>query len=325
MTVSRNPTVHSEPIGTARRERATAPAPRDRRGGLSARARQNLAGAGFVSPAVLVVAVLLYVPFLWTAYLSFTEYDGLNPPTFTGVDNYTRFFDDPALGGSVRNTLMWAFGVTVVPVVLGLLVAVLSYGIRGGTWFRLPFLLPYALSGAGLAVVWGFLLQSGGAVNDLLGLLHLPGADVSFLLEWPYNTISMIVAVTWQQTGVNALLFLVGLQSIPKEYSEAARLDGATGWRLFRRITWPLLAPLTTVIVGLSLVASLKTFDIVWVNTQGGPGRTSETLAVTMYREAFVSADYGYGSAVALSLTVVTAAISYVYLRRQVGTGKEPD
>jgi multiple sugar transport system permease protein len=133
----------------------------------------------------------------------------------------------------------------------------------------------------------------------------------------------MIVAWTWQQTGVNALLFMVGLQSIPSEPLEAARLDGATGWRLFRHIIWPLLAPLTTVVVGLALVASLKTFDIVWVMTQGGPGRSSETLAVTMYRDTFVTGQYGYGSAVALVLTLTTGAVTLAYLRRQVGVRKE--
>ena len=270
-----------------------------------------------MAPAVLLVAALLYAPFLWTLYLGFHEYDGLRPAEFVGLDNFIRLLDDPALLTSIRNTLMWAVGGTVVPVALGLLIAVLSYGIRGGTWYRLPFLLPYALSGAGLAVIWGFILQSGGAFNDVLEWLGLPGADTRFLLESPQNTLVMIMAFTWQQVGVNALLFMVGLQSIPQEPIEAARLDGASGWRLFRHITWPLLAPLTTVVVGLSLVATLKTFDIVWVTTQGGPGRSSEVLAVTMYRNAFVSHEYGYGSAVALVLTVVAGAVSFGYLRRQ--------
>ncbi len=270
------------------------------------------AGASFLSPSLLLVAVVLYAPFLWTVYLSFTDYDGLRSPNFVGLENYARFLEDPALATSVRNTLMWAVGITVLPVAFGLLIAVLSYGLKGGTFYRLPFLLPYALSGAGLAVIWGFILQSGGAANDILG------TDVSLLQEAPWNTVSLIVAMTWQQAGVNALLFLVGLQSIPKEVAEAAKLDGARSWSMFRRITWPLLAPLTMVVVGLSLVASLKTFDIVWISTQGGPGRSSETLAVTMYRDAFVAAEFGYGSAVAFSLTIVTGLVSFLYMKRQV-------
>lgn len=280
----------------------------------------RLGGYGFVSPAVLIVAVLLYLPFLYTVYLAFTDYNGLGTPNFVGISNFVEFARDPALVTSVRNTLFWLVGATVLPVLLGLVVAVLSHGIRGGSWFRIPFLLPYALSGAGLAVIWGFILQPGGAANQVLSALHLPGADTSFLTQQPINTIAMILAMSWQQMGVNTLLFMVGLQSIPTEPLEAARVDGANAWQLFRSVTWPMLRPLTTVVVGLSLVASLKTFDIVWVMTQGGPGRSSETLAVSVYRDAFVSGHYGEGAAVAVALTVMTGVVSYLYLRRQLSS-----
>ncbi|MET9241391.1 sugar ABC transporter permease [Nonomuraea sp. NPDC003709] len=269
-------------------------------------------GYGYVAPAVLLVAGLLYAPFLWTAYLSFTRYDGLEPAQWIGAHNFGKLLDDPALLTSIRNTLLWVIGTMVLPVGLGLLVAVLSYDIKGGLWFRVPFLLPYALSGAGLAMVWSPILSHDGIANKLLGV------DTAFLQDAPVNTLAMLLVWTWQQLGVNMLLFVVGLQSIPKEPIEAARLDGAGGWRLFRYVIWPLMRPLTAVVVGLALVASLKTFDIVWVLTQGGPGRNSETLAVTMYKETFVASDYGYGSAVAVMLTVVTGLASYLYLKRQV-------
>ncbi|MGA4994644.1 carbohydrate ABC transporter permease [Nonomuraea bangladeshensis] len=267
---------------------------------------------GYVAPAAILVAVLLYAPFVWTAYLSLTRYDGLEPPAWAGLDNFVKLFGDPALLTSVRNTLIWVAGTMVLPVGLGLLVAVLSYDLKGGVWYRVPFMLPYALSGAGLAMVWSPVLSHDGIANLLLGV------DTAFLQEAPQNTLAMLLVWTWQQLGVNTLLFVVGLQSIPKEPIEAARLDGASGWRLFRHVIWPLMRPLTAVVVGLALVASLKTFDIVWVLTQGGPGRNSETLAVTMYKETFVASQYGYGSAVAVLLTVVTGLASYLYLKRQV-------
>ncbi|GAA1746974.1 carbohydrate ABC transporter permease [Nonomuraea sp. AD125B] len=267
---------------------------------------------GYVAPAAVLVAVLLYAPFVWTAYLSLTRYDGLEPPAWAGLDNFVKLFGDPALLTSVRNTLIWVAGTMVLPVGLGLLVAVLSYDLKGGVWYRVPFMLPYALSGAGLAMVWSPVLSHDGIANLLLGV------DTAFLQEAPQNTLAMLLVWTWQQLGVNTLLFVVGLQSIPKEPIEAARLDGASGWRLFRHVIWPLMRPLTAVVVGLALVASLKTFDIVWVLTQGGPGRNSETLAVTMYKETFVASQYGYGSAVAVLLTVVTGLASYLYLKRQV-------
>jgi ABC-type sugar transport system permease subunit len=277
---------------------------------------------GYVSPAVLLVAVLLYLPFLWTVYQSFTNYSGLGPTTWVGLANYRTLLHDPVLDTAIRNTLLWVAGTLLLPVALGLLVAMLSFNIKGGGWYRLPFLIPYAMSGTGVAVAWSIILEHGGIANSLLSSLGLPGGGESFLLYAPQNTIAMIIASTWQQLGVNALLFIVGLQSIPREPIEAARLDGATGWRLFRHVYWPLLAPLTTVVVGLALVASLKTFDIVWVMTQGGPGTSSQTLAIAMYRDTFVADQYGYGSAIAVVLTVVTGIVSFVYLRRQLGTKK---
>jgi len=272
---------------------------------------------GMVSPGVLLVALLLYAPFLWSAYLSFTRYDGLAPASWVGLHNYRKLFDDPVLTTSLRNTLLWVGGTLLLPVGIGLLVAVLTYDVRGGRWFRLPFLLPYALSGAGIGVIWGFLLQPDGALNSILRTLHLPGGHTSLLQHGPWNTIVMILAMTWQQVGVTLLLFVVGLQSIPRAPLEAARIDGASGWTLFRRIIWPLLRPITTVVVGLQLVASLKTFDVIWVMTAGGPGRSSESLAVTMYKDTFVANDYGYGSTLAVLLCMVTGLVSVLYLRQQ--------
>jgi multiple sugar transport system permease protein len=181
--------------------------------------------------------------------------------------------------------------------------------------------VPYTLSGAAVAVVWSFIVQDGGGANVALSALGVPGGSTSFLKDAPTNTIAMVIASTWQSLGVNALLFIVGMQSIPRDPVEAAMLDGASGWTLFRRITWPLLRPITVVVVGLAIVASLKTFDIVWVMTQGGPGRSSETLAVTMYKDAFVGQNYGYGAAFAVLLSVVAGVGSILYLRRQLRTG----
>lgn len=295
----------------------------DRNEALQARSRPGrrrpytLSSIGFVAPGVLIVAVVLYLPFVWTTYISLTEYNGLGSPTFVGLDNYTDLFSDPALLNSLLNTLFWVVGTIVLPVGFGLLIAVLSHGMKNATLFRLPFLIPYALSGVAVGVIWSFILQTDGALSEALSFLNLPGADLRWLLDSPLNTFMMIIATTWQAAGVNALLFGIGLQSIPKEPIEAARVDGASGWTLFRTMTWPMLAPLTTVVVGLSIVASLKTFDVIWAMTKGGPGGSSETLALTMYKETFVNNAYGLGGAVAVFLTVVTVLASVLYLRRQ--------
>lgn len=271
---------------------------------------------GFIAPGVLGVAVLLYVPLLWTTFISFTDYNGLGDPEWVGLANYVEMFEDPRFLGSVLNTLLWVGGTLLVPVGIGLGVALLTWNLKGGTWLRLPFLIPYAVSGIGVGVVWSFILGSGGALDQALGAFGI--ADTPrWLVDAPLNTVVMILATSWQGVGVNALLFTIGLQSIPKEPLEAARMDGASGFRLFRSVLWPMLRPLTAVVVGLSIVASLKTFDIVQGMTKGGPGGASETLALTMYKETFVNSDYGLGSAIAVFLTVVTLVASILYLRQQ--------
>ncbi|HZE38229.1 MAG TPA: sugar ABC transporter permease [Stackebrandtia sp.] len=274
---------------------------------------------GFIAPGVLVVAVLLYLPLLWTTFLSFTTYDGLGDPEWTGFANFTAMFDDPDFLGSVFNTLLWVVGTLAVPVGVGLGIALLTWRLKGGAWLRLPFLIPYALSGIGVGVIWSFILGGGGALDQALAVFGISDTP-RWLVDAPLNTVVMILATAWQGVGVNALLFTIGLQSIPKEPLEAARLDGANGLRLFRSILWPMLRPLTAVVVGLSIVASLKTFDIVQLMTKGGPGRESETLALTMYKESFVNSDYGLGSAIAVFLTVVTLVASVLYLRQQLSS-----
>jgi multiple sugar transport system permease protein len=267
-------------------------------------------------PAVALVAGLLLWPFARTLLLSFTDSNGTGLGRFVGVDNYTRLASDPILKDALVNTLLWVIGTLALPVSVGLLVAVVSQDAKGASFFRLPFLIPYALSGTAIGVMWEIMLRGNGAINSTLEQMGLANVTQSWLLTPPLNTWSMIFASTWQSVGVCVLLFLVGLQVIPQDPIEAARLDGADGWTLFKDITFPLLRPMTIVVVGISLVNSLKTFDIIWVMTQGGPYRSSETLAVTMYRETFLLFRHGYGSAIAVLLSVIVLVVSWIYLHR---------
>lgn len=281
--------------------------------------RTRIAAGTFLVPAVALVGVLLTLPFLFTLYRSFFQDNGLERH-WVGAQNYLLLFSDDAFLRSLLNTGMWVVGTLLLPVVLGLLLAIGTNNVPWGRAVRLAIILPYALSGSVTAVLWNFMLQSDGALNSMLATIGLDGLQQEWLLEWPMNTIAMILATTWQATGANVILFLVGLQAIPTQTVEAGRLDGAYGFRLLRHIVLPQLRPITVVVVGISLVASLKTFDIVWLLTQGGPGTASETLALTMYRETFTLNRYGSGAAVAVVLTAVVLATSWLYLRRQLRT-----
>ncbi len=281
-----------------------------------------LAGVPWALPALALVGVLLIYPFFRSIYGSFFEDNGFTS-SFTGLDNYTRLADDPIFGRSLLNTFLWVAGTLVLPVAVGLAIAVATHRMRLGWLAQLVIVLPFAISGVATAALWRFILNTDGALNEVLRGVGLGSWAQGWLLEWPQNTLSMIVASTWQATGLNVVLFAIGLRAIPKETVEAAELDGARGWRMFRYITLPQLRAVTVVVIGMAIVNSLKAFDMVWALTQGGPSRSSETLALTMYREAFRLFHVGYGSAIALVLSVIVVASSWAYLRRQMPGAKD--
>ena len=161
------------------------------------------------------------------------------------------------------------------------------------------------------------LLQTTGAVNQMLKFVGLGSWQQEWLLQWPLNTVSAILINSWQSTGVAVVLFMVGLQTIPKETLEAAAIDGADGMGRFVHIVFPLLRPVTAVVVGITLANALRAFDVTWVLTSGGPDRSSETLALSMYRDSFLLSSPGLGSAVAVFLALIVVGTSTIYLGNQ--------
>ncbi|MDJ1134676.1 carbohydrate ABC transporter permease [Streptomyces iconiensis] len=290
------------------------PSPRRRaRRGLPL--RERLTSGAFLAPAVLLVGALLLAPFAATLWRSL--FNDHRASGFAQLDNYRLFFTNEALVRSVENTLMWVAGTVLLPFVLGLAIACMTDATRWSRFARLCVVTPYALSGAAVAVVWNFVLTSDGALNQLLKTVGLDSLAHGWLLEWPSSTVVMILANAWQATGVAVILFLVGLQGIPPETLEAASLDGASPWQRFRHVVLPQLRPVSIIVIGMSLANGLKSFDLIWVLTQGGPGRATETLAVSMYQETFLLQHPGAGAAIAVVLTVIVLAASWLYLRRQ--------
>jgi len=266
-------------------------------------------------PAILFVAIFLLYPAAYTFYISFTKWDGLNPPEFIGLGNYIQMFNETVFGTSLLNTLIWVVATLIFPVGLGLLLAVFVNRIPFQGFYKAIFYLPYAISATSAAVIWTFMLSPTGVINQGLRTIGLDALAKPWLMMPPWNTLAMIMAFTWQTAGTNMILFLVGLQNIPTSPIEAAKLDGANGWQTFRHVIMPLLRPITTVVITIAVVNSFKVFDLIWVMTQGGPYRSSETLAVTMYRESFVLFRLGFGAAIANSLSFIVIIFSIFYLR----------
>lgn len=287
-----------------------------RRKGRRSRRRRKAAAYLYVIPAVVLVVGMFWYSIVVTVQISFTDSSGLGTSHFVGWSNYSAMLHDTALATNVENTLIWAVAMVVLPVGIGLVAAMMVRRRRGGSLFQTVFYLPYAIGFVTTGVIWSFLFSNSGLAQlfGALGFHQL--SQVQWLNDVPLNTYSMIIASTWQTMGVDMLLFLVGLDTIEPAVLEAASLDGASGWRMFRHMTFPLLTPMTRVIIAISIVNALQAFNIIWVMTQGGPYGSSSTFAVWTYQESFQLYKMGYGAAIAVVLAIFVIVVSFGYLRR---------
>jgi ABC-type sugar transport system permease subunit len=269
-----------------------------------------------ILPAFILVFVLLIIPMFQNIYYSFFEWDGIKTPVFIGFQNYLSTISDNNFLISLRNTLIWVGFTLVFPVMGGLLIAVFIKGIVLENFFKSIFFIPITISFVATGIIWNYMFsREMGVINNFLPLIGIH-KKISWLTEVPLNTFALLVGWTWQQLGINMVLFLMGLVTIPKDQTEAAMIDGANRWQLFLHVTFPMLRPITTIVITMAMVNSFKAFDIIYVMTRGGPARTSETLAVTMFRETFTLFRMGYGAAISVILSVIVIAVSAVYIKR---------
>lgn len=268
----------------------------------------------YVLPAFLLVFFLLLIPMFQNIYYSFFQWDGISQPIFNGLNNYIQLFKDSNFLTSFLNTILWVVFTLLFPVFGGLLIAVFLRGIKFSDFFKSIFYIPITISFVATGIIWNYMYSRQiGVLNTILGLF---GVDkISWLTSVPLNTFSLLITWTWQQLGVNMVLFLMGLTSIPVEQTEAASIEGANRWQVFIHVTFPMLRPITTVVIAMATANSFKVFDLIYVMTRGGPYRSSETLAVTMFRESFTMSNMGYGASISVVLSIIVVAISVIYLR----------
>lgn len=264
---------------------------------------RDLRGWLFLAPAIALIGVFTITPFAQAILLSFQSWDGVSTDTpWVGLANYKFVAGDPIFWASMRNVLV--FGVVGFfagnGIALGMALAVNSVP-RGRTFFRTVFYLPGVLSVVVVGLLFSFILAPGsGVLNRLLDLAGLGALQQNWLGE-PSVALPVVTAVfVWFHWGFGFLLFLAGLQDVPKELYEAAELDGANRWSRFRYVTWPKLAPVTSIVSLLTLLAALQIFGTVQVLTNGGPGYHTMVPTLAIYNEAFVN--WRYGSAAAMSV-----------------------
>ncbi|WP_138493837.1 carbohydrate ABC transporter permease [Paenibacillus pinistramenti] len=269
----------------------------------------------FTLPVLICVAVIFYVPFVMTIRYSLTKWNGISKhPKFIGLDNFKQIFTgDTNFSSAAWFTIKYAVLYIVIINVLAILLAViLDMKLKTSAWLRAAFFIPYILSLVIVGFIWKFIFMQGfESLGDSTGWKMF---DLSWLGEPGLAFISILAVSIWQSIGFYMVIYIAGLQNVPDDLKEAARVDGAGPVRRFFSITLPLLAPSVTISVFMALTNSIKVFDVILSLTGGGPGGTTYSVAYDIYRDTFQDNLYGYGTAKALILFVAVLIITILQL-----------
>ncbi len=272
----------------------------------------------FIAPGLLVYLVFMIYPFLNTVYLSFTNWDGITAnKDWVGLSNYARIFGEEAALQAFVNNIIWVILGTIAPVVLGLFEALLVWsGARGSIVFRTLFFLPFVLPLVVVAIVWQWIYHPlYGIVNTVLDGVGLEGLSRGWLADPHTALYAVLIAAVWGQTGFCFLILHASLQNVDMSTVEAAMIDGANWFQRARNVIIPQIAPQLTMVTAVTLIGGFAVFDIVYVMTGGGPGNASQVLATYTVKTAFEQNLAGYGSALAMLMTVLSLVSAVVFVR----------
>ncbi len=275
--------------------------------------------ASFLLLPMLVYLAFVIFPTLNSLVYSFTDWAGYGADfNFIGLKNFEKVFTDRLFGNAIKNTALWLALAMTVPTLCGLCLALALQGKRLiNTLYKSLFYLPIALSPIIIGIIWIWVYSPQlGIINIALKAIGQDHLAKAWLASPDTALIAVFVAWAWQQTGLNMVIFLAGLTSVPMPLIEAARVDGANYIQTLRKVIIPMLRPATVVVLALTAINALKSFEVIWVMTKGGPFNRSDTLAVFMYSESFRKYKMGYGSSAAVILFLMTLLIIVFYFRQ---------
>jgi multiple sugar transport system permease protein len=275
---------------------------------------ENVTGWLFVLPAVALIGLFGIVPIIWGAILSLQQNDLLTPPTWVGLDNYRTLIHDPVFRASVHRTFVYTLLFVPISVVAAPSTAVLlNRRIRFSRFYRTAVFIPVATSTVATGIIFNWLLEpTYGVANYLLGQI---GLGPYGYFQDPDQAMYSIVAMTvWGWIGFDVIVYLAALQGVPDELVEAAKLDGAGRWAIFRNVVFPLLSPTTLFLVVWSTINALQVFDEIYVTTHGGPLQATTVMVYYLFNQAFELFHGGYAAAIAYVLFLMTLVLSVVQL-----------
>jgi len=273
----------------------------------------------YLAPSLVVFSVFVFFPLVFTIYLSFHKWNLISPKkTFIGFGNYIQVFtEDPLFIKVLWNTTVFSVVVVLATLIFGLILAlILNREIAGKSFYRAGIFMPYVTSAAAMALVWLWIFDPiYGLFNSVLRVLGINGPAWLASVDWALP--ALIIMTIWRFTGYSMLLYIGGLQNLSNEIREAAIVDGATGWKLFWSVTFPLLSPTTFFITITSLITMFQNFETVYVMTRGGPVDSTNMIVFYLYQNAFEFFEAGYASAIAFVLFIVVVSLTALQFRVQ--------
>lgn len=266
-------------------------------------------GVVFILPQLVSLICFGIIPIVIAFILSFYEWNGFTIPEFIGIENFITVLKDPDMWTAVRNTLVYTVIYVPCSIILALLLAVVLNKVAGKLIYRAVFFLPQIVTSVGIAVVWSWIYQPRfGILNMILRFFGFEGRE---WLRDPSTAMGAVIVMSiWWGLGYNIVLFLAGLQNVPSTYIDAAKIDGATSKDIFLHITVPLISPTTLLVTITTMIDSFQVFDQMFLLTNGGPAKSTYTIALHIYQTAFSEYEMGQASTISLFLFVVIVAIS---------------
>ena len=271
----------------------------------------------FLAPTLIGLGLFTFLPILASIALAFFRWDIITDPQFVGLDNFAQIAADPTIRVSFLNTIVFVIIAVTLQLALALGLAVLVNTKMPAllrSFFRSVLFFPLILSAASVSIIMSYLFNENfGLVNHFLNMLGI--GNVAWLTSPQGAMVVVVLVYVWQNFGFSFLLFLGGLASIPKEVYEAAQVDGATSWRQFWRITFPLVSPTTLVASVMAIISALQIFDQPYVLTRGGPGDSTRTAVMVIYESAFKQLEFGKASAIGIVLTILIMLVTALQFR----------
>lgn len=282
--------------------------------------KQSITAWLLMLPALALYAWLVLVPMVQTFYISFTDWEGIGPKTWAGLNNYIRIFSEtewPAIWAALKNNLAWFAVAVTIPIWIGLFLAnILVRGrVKGGKFFQMVYFMPQVVSMIVIAIAWKWLFNPlFGPLNEILGSFGLY-SKAGLLSSKSTVVFALLFIYVWMSFGYSCLLYTVAIENVDPQIYEAARLDGASPAQEFFRITVPSVRGTTTTITLLMMISSFKAFDLVYSLTNGGPSNSSNVISLYAYKEGFLYSRMGYASAVTVAVSILLLGLAQGYLR----------